>query len=155
MAVLEPKEEHDGGPPLFLCPWEIIHDEVPAQRYLVRLCLIEFQDWHTPPLSDDDDYVYCDSDSDNGDNNYNGYWPSFTNSGSAGSWPRMMCFGAEQDPRLGREFRPTFQPRQVANIIRVGEFHCPVMSLHDAIPCLPFGSRISTEGATHVTVPMV
>ena len=44
MAVLELEEEHDGGPPLFLRPWEIIHDEVLALRYLVRLRLIEFPD---------------------------------------------------------------------------------------------------------------
>lgn len=41
MAVPEPEEEHDGGSPLY--PHEIIHDEVPALRYLVRLRLIEFQ----------------------------------------------------------------------------------------------------------------
>lgn len=54
MAVPEPEEEHDGGPPLFLRPHEIIHDEVPALRYLVRLRLIEYQDWRTPPPSSDD-----------------------------------------------------------------------------------------------------
>jgi hypothetical protein len=43
MAVPE-KEEHDGGPPLFLKPWEMIHSEVPAMRYLVRLRIIEYQD---------------------------------------------------------------------------------------------------------------
>jgi hypothetical protein len=84
MAVLEPEEEHDGSPPLYLCPWEVIHDEVLALRYLIRLRLIEFQDWHTPPLSDDDDYNHCDSESDSGDSNFNGYWPSFTDSGGAG-----------------------------------------------------------------------
>lgn len=49
IAIPEPEPEHDGGPLLFLRPWEIIHDEVPALRYLVRLRLVEFQDWHTPP----------------------------------------------------------------------------------------------------------
>jgi hypothetical protein len=51
MAIPEPEEEHDGGPLLFLRPWE-----VPALRYLVRLRLIEFQDWHTLPPSSDDGY---------------------------------------------------------------------------------------------------
>ncbi|CAD6336620.1 unnamed protein product [Miscanthus lutarioriparius] len=55
MAMPEPKEEHDGGSPLYLRPHEINHDEVPMLRYLVRLRIIEFQDWHTPPqLSDED-----------------------------------------------------------------------------------------------------
>lgn len=42
MAVPEPEEEHDGGSPLYLWPHEIIHDEVPALRYLVCLRIIEF-----------------------------------------------------------------------------------------------------------------
>jgi hypothetical protein len=42
MAVPEPEEEHDGGPPLFLRPHNIIHTKVPALRYLVRIRLIEF-----------------------------------------------------------------------------------------------------------------
>lgn len=29
-AIPEPNEEHDGGPPLFLRPHEIIHDDLPA-----------------------------------------------------------------------------------------------------------------------------
>lgn len=40
MAVPEPEEEHDGGPPLFLRPHEIIHDDLSALRYLVRLRLV-------------------------------------------------------------------------------------------------------------------
>lgn len=42
MAISKPKEPHDNGPPLFLRPHEIIHDEVLALCYLVRLCLVEF-----------------------------------------------------------------------------------------------------------------
>lgn len=48
MAILELEEEHDGGPPLYLRPWEVIHNEVPALRYLVLLRLVEFKDWQTP-----------------------------------------------------------------------------------------------------------
>lgn len=43
MAVPEWEEEHDGGSPLYLRPHEIIHDEVPALRYLVRLRIVEFR----------------------------------------------------------------------------------------------------------------
>lgn len=35
LAIPEPEEEHDGGSPLYLRPWEIIHTEVLALRYLV------------------------------------------------------------------------------------------------------------------------
>jgi hypothetical protein len=44
MAVLEPEEEHNGGSPLYLRLHEIIHDEVPALRYLVHIRIVEFQD---------------------------------------------------------------------------------------------------------------
>jgi hypothetical protein len=55
IAIPELEPEHDGGPPLYLRPWEIIHDEVPVLRYLFRIRLVDFQDWHTPPPSSDDD----------------------------------------------------------------------------------------------------
>lgn len=58
IAIHEPELEQDGGSPLYLQPWEIIHDEVPALRYLVRIRLVEFQDRHTPPPSSDDDMFY-------------------------------------------------------------------------------------------------
>jgi hypothetical protein len=37
IAMPESKDEHDGGSPLYLRPHEIIHDEVPALRYLIRI----------------------------------------------------------------------------------------------------------------------
>ncbi|CAD6272682.1 unnamed protein product [Miscanthus lutarioriparius] len=45
MAVPEPEEEHDGEPPLSLRPDEIIHDEVPALRYLVRVRDVRVGNW--------------------------------------------------------------------------------------------------------------
>lgn len=39
MAVPEPDEEPDGGPPLFLRPEEIIHADLLSLRYLVRIRL--------------------------------------------------------------------------------------------------------------------
>lgn len=65
MSMLEPEEEHDGGSPLYLRPHEIIHDKVPALYYLVRLRIVEFQDCHTPPSSDEDYGYNDDEDSDN------------------------------------------------------------------------------------------
>jgi hypothetical protein len=41
---LDIPEVHDGGPPLFRRPHEIIHGDVPALRYLVRIRIVEFQD---------------------------------------------------------------------------------------------------------------
>lgn len=42
MAVPEPEEEHDGGSSLYLRPHQIIHDDMPALRYLVRIRIVEF-----------------------------------------------------------------------------------------------------------------
>jgi len=44
LAIPELEPVHDGGPPLFLRPWEVIHDEVPALRYWIQIRLVEFQD---------------------------------------------------------------------------------------------------------------
>ena len=98
---------------------EIIHDEVPALRYLVRLRLVEFQDWHTPPPSSDDGYA--DDDSDSGDSNFNGYWPGFSDRGGGGARPRTTRFGGADDPHLGRGSSPAFRPREVSRAILVGE----------------------------------
>jgi hypothetical protein len=81
MAVPEKDEEHDGGSPSYLRPHEIIQDDVPALRYLVRLRIIEFQDWHTPPPSSGDDYYPGGDSDDSGDSNYNGYHPGFSTGG--------------------------------------------------------------------------
>ena len=110
MAVPEPEEEHDGGSPLYLRPHEIIHDEVPALRYLVRLRIIEFQDWHTPPPSSGDHYDIGD-DEDSDDSNYNGFHPGFS-SGGGGSRPRTTRFGGAGEPRLGHGSGPAFRARE-------------------------------------------
>jgi hypothetical protein len=110
MVIPEPEEEHDGGSPLYLRPEEIIHDEVPALRYLVRLRLVEFQDWHTPPPSSDNEFVAGD-DSGSGDSKYNGYCPGLWEGDGGPSWPRTMRFGGEDDLLLGYGSGPTFWPR--------------------------------------------
>lgn len=74
LAIPEPKKEHDGDLTLYLWSWEIIHSEVPALWYLVRMHLVEFQDWHTPlPSNDDEFYGGGGSNSGSSDSNYNGY----------------------------------------------------------------------------------
>lgn len=96
IAVPELEEEHDGGLPLFLRPWEIIHDEVPALRYFMRIRLVEIQDWHTLPPSSDDDFDSGDS----GNSNFNGYHPGF-GIGGGGRHPRTTSFCHVGDPQLG------------------------------------------------------
>ncbi|CAD6262680.1 unnamed protein product [Miscanthus lutarioriparius] len=43
------------GDALYVHADEIIHDKLPGLRYLVRLRIVEYQDWSTPPLSGDDE----------------------------------------------------------------------------------------------------
>ena len=135
MAVPEPEEEHDGGPPLFLRPHEIIHDEVPALRYLVRLRLIEYQDWHTPPPSSEDGMDFGGEESDSGDSNYNGYHPGFGGGGIGGSRPRMTRFCGNNDPRLGRGFGPAFRAWELRGAIVVGDVTSPFPEPRGAMPC--------------------
>lgn len=129
MAVPEPEEEHDGG----LRPHEIIHGEVPSLRYLVRLRLIEYQDWHTPPPSSDDEMFYGGESSDSGDSNYNGYHPGF-GGGGGGARPRTTRFGGNGDPRLGRGSGPAFHARESRCAIVVGDVTCPIPP-RGTMPC--------------------
>jgi len=139
MAAPEPDEEHGGGPPLYLRPHDIIYDEVPALRYWVRLRIIEFQDWHTPPTSNVEGYGYGDGDSGNSDSNFNGYWPSFCDCGGGGAWPRSTRFGGDDDPRLGRGSGLSFRPREASR--------WPARSSRRASPCC-VGEVTSSEGAS-------
>ena len=43
------------GEAFYLHADEIVHDKLPGLRYLVRLRIVEYQDWSTPPLSGDDE----------------------------------------------------------------------------------------------------
>lgn len=130
MAIPEPEEEHDGGPPLFLRPHNIIHTEVPALRYLVRIRLIEFQDWHTLPTSSDDEfYGDGDDDGDSDDSNHNGVHPGFKSGGGRRTRPRTTCFAGGGAPSLGwcngQGFQPWVQARELRQAVRVGDFCVP------------------------------
>lgn len=133
MAVPEPPEEHDGGPPLFLRPEEIIHAELPSLRYLVRIRIIEFQDWHTPPPSSNDGFD-GGGDSDSGDSNFNGYHPGFGGS-CGGSRPRTTRYGGNDDPYLGRGSGPTFRPCGAQLAVLVGGSICPFEAPRGARTC--------------------
>jgi hypothetical protein len=152
MAVPEPEVEHDGGPPLFLRPHEIIHDEVPALRYLVRLRLIEFQDWHTPPPSSDDGMDFAGDDSDSRNSNYNGYHPGFNSGGGRRPRPKAVRFGGNDDPRLGPGYGPAFRAWETRHSIIVGELTCPILEPRGAMPCRSGVSAFQAEQSTRVDV---
>lgn len=147
MAIPEPEEDHDGGPSLFLRPHEIIHDEVLALRYLVRLRLIEFQDWHTPPRSSDDE-MYDGDTSDPGDSNHNGYHPGFC-TGGGGAQPRTTRFSGPSEPLLGPGPGPAFRARESRRTIVVGDVHCPLVA--SRVAPIPLCSAISAMPATRGT----
>lgn len=132
----EEEEEHDG-------------DEVPALHYLVRLRIMEFQDWHTPPPSSDEDYGYND-DEDSDDTNYNGFHPGFGDGGGTGARPRKTRFAGPDEPRLGRGSRPTFRAREARQAVVVVDFCCPVISPRGAMPCRAAGSGFCATPRTRV-----
>nr|AWA45122.1 UPI0001A88450 related cluster [Saccharum spontaneum] len=77
-----------------------IQFELPTLRYLVRIRVVETQDWNAPPSDDDND-----SPGDSGDTNVQG------ERGRSRPWPRRYRFGnndsgqdagAAPDPHLGR-----------------------------------------------------
>lgn len=80
-------------------------DELPGLRYLMRLRIVEYQDWNTPSASSDDgDHVGgAAADDDSGDSNYNRYHPGLDD-GRSRRDPRTVRFaGAGDDaPYLGR-----------------------------------------------------
>jgi hypothetical protein len=47
VAVPEPEVPFVVEPPLYLREHEIIHSELRALRYLVRIRVVEVQDWHS------------------------------------------------------------------------------------------------------------
>nr|TKW07544.1 hypothetical protein SEVIR_7G314200v2 [Setaria viridis] len=110
MAVPEPQPPHVVQPPLFLREEEPIISELPALRYLVRLRIIEFQDWRSPITSSDDGPG--DDDDDSGDScHYNGYWPGVDDRGRSSSWPTTVRVAGEGDPGVGSGWGPTFRTR--------------------------------------------
>jgi hypothetical protein len=146
MAVLEPEEPHDGGPNLFfLRPHEIIHDDVPALRYLVRIRLVEFQDWHTPPTSDDEDGFLGagPDDDDSDDSNFNGFHPG-EGGGGRGPRPRTTSFAGDSDPRLGRGSGPGFLARGTR--ASIGAFACPVASPRGSSPWTFSSGQVADKG---------
>lgn len=83
---------------LGLCPEDIIHLDLSGQHYLVRLRIVEYQDWNMPPSSpcddgyDDDDACWDDDDDDDsGDSNHNRFHPGIDNRrGGGGRWPAIV-----------------------------------------------------------------
>ncbi|CAD6230352.1 unnamed protein product [Miscanthus lutarioriparius] len=108
--------------PLYLREHEVIRSELPALRYLVRIRVVESQDWTTPPSTDNDE---SPGDSDDGEDPD---WLDWGNRGRSGPWPRRHRFcgggddensGGAPDPQLGPGWGPTFReaPRVVVRKI--------------------------------------
>lgn len=155
MAVLEPEGEHDGGTPSFLRPHEIVHDEVPALRYLVRIRLLEYQDWHTPTSSlNDDEFNGAGEDTDSDDSNHNRRHHRFNRGDGRGSLPRTTRFAGDDEPRLGSGYGPAFQSQAVGLEVLVRSVRCPIPSLSGSLPCHGAGSAFLGTLATRVDEPM-
>lgn len=124
-----------------------MHDDVPALRYLIRIPIVEFQDWHTPPTSSDDEFYGAGDDSDSGDSNFNGCHPG-VGGGGGGSRPRMTRFARPDEPRLGRGVGLAFWARETRLAVRVGAFAFPFVSTRGAVPCSGADSGVCGLPAT-------
>jgi hypothetical protein len=141
MVVPESEEGHDGGPPLFLRTHEIIHDDVPALRYLVRIRIVEFQDWRMPPTSDNDDdhYGRNDDTGDSDDSNYNPFYPGFA---------------GPEDPWLGPGHGAPFRARESRATVLVGGVRCPILQTRGTMPCCAGVSGYPGTPGTRVDMPV-
>lgn len=107
-----------------------IHSKLPTLRYLVRVRVVETQDWTSPPSSSDDNSPEDTDDRNDPD------WLDRGNRGRSGPWPRRHRFGGvggdgaghdsgeALDPQLGPGWGPTF--KQASHVI-VGEIPCPLL----------------------------
>jgi hypothetical protein len=118
---------------------------LPSDISSAAIRLVEFQDWHTPPPSSDDNFNYGAGDEeDSDDSNYNGFHPGF--SGGGGARPRTTRFAGGDEPRLGRGSGPAFRAQDTRQLILVGNETCPVISPCGTTPC---SRSVSGVSATH------
>lgn len=111
------------GHALYLHADEIVLNRLPGLQYLVRIRIVEFQDWSTPPPSFDEGPGGGNlDDDDSDDSHFNGH-PSMDMGGDRSHGPRTVrCTDAEDDaPHLGGRRGTTFMPRR---FMLVGSIAC-------------------------------
>jgi hypothetical protein len=109
---------------------EVIHNKLPGLRYLIRLQIVEYQDWPTPPPSSGDDGSHVrrgDNDEDvPDDSNFNRRHPVLDTGVGAYTGPGFWTYRRSTNgrgPRLGGRRRMTFTPRCT---ILIGNVPCPI-----------------------------
>lgn len=116
------------GNALYLDADEIVLNKLPGLRYLVRLRVVEYQDWSTPPPSFDEEGrdFHREEDSDSSGHNRRHPWLD-----DRSGWPRGPGYRsyrlADRDdaaPELGGRRGLTFQPRRD---VMIGTFSCPIV----------------------------
>lgn len=113
LFISEPNARISGNA-LYLEADEVVLNKLPRLHYLVRLCVIEYQDWSTPLPSSDDEGRDIDNDEDSDSSNHNGCHPWLDDHGerSLGPGYRSFRFANRDDaaPQLGGRHELTFQP---------------------------------------------
>jgi hypothetical protein len=71
------------GQVLYIQAYEVILNRLPGLRYVVRLCVIEIQDWSTPPPSEDEEGPFGrgEPNDDSDDSNHNIHHPGLDDGG--------------------------------------------------------------------------
>jgi hypothetical protein len=120
---------------LVLREHEIIHPDLPSLCYLIRMQIVEYQDWHTPSTSYDEGYGGGGGDdSDSGDSNFNGYHLGIDDVGSCSTMPHTFRFtladnGRGGGPSLGLGSGPMFRSRSPWPSVLVGAISCPLVPI--------------------------
>lgn len=133
VAVPEPEVPFIVETQLFLREHEIIHSELRALRYLVRIRVVEVQDWRTPPSSIDhgpSDRTYHHGGANGG--------------GGAGG---AAGDGSLAEPILGPGSGATFRAMPS---LRIGKMLCPVQT---GVPGHSFGRKAQLRLIAGTTSP--
>lgn len=117
------------GEALYIQADDVVLNRLPGLRYLVRMRVVEIQDWSTPPLSDDEGGTFWrddPADDDSDDSNHNRRHPGIDDRGDRPRkhGPRSTRFAGTGDtaPHLGARRVPTFMNRSA---VLVGTVPCP------------------------------
>lgn len=125
------------GEALYIQADEVVLNWLPGLRYLVRLRIVEIQDWSTPPPTDDDEgppgWGNAEDD-DSGSSSHNRSHPGLGGGGDRPRQhgPRSIRFADAGDdaPHLGVRRGPTFMSQCS---VLVGSVQCPFLTV--AGPC--------------------
>lgn len=124
------------GQALYIQADDVVLNRLPGLRYVVRLRIVEIQDWSMPPPFEDEECPFGrgDHDDDSDDNNHNRRHPGLDDGEDCprqhGPHSTRFTSAGDSAPHLGVRRGPTFMSR---SMVLVGTIACPFFN--DARGC--------------------